>query len=155
MEGREEGGVIEEIKVSGSEGEERGKKIAGRSGITSMMVTDKMIEILTLLKRKTSAMEKRIEKIEKGINELQRKKKLEEIDKKVIHGSTRDRTFRCTLGRTLLMLGMLGLVASAASSEMGPGSGFENESQRVMRRRNVGQSDDLTSADVGIQALQY
>jgi hypothetical protein len=57
-------------------------------------------------------MKKRIEKIEKEINELHRKKKLEEVnEKEVIQGSVRPRTFRCTLGRTLLMLGILGLVA--------------------------------------------
>jgi hypothetical protein len=56
VEERREGDVIKVIEISGSEREERGEKFAGGSGITSMMVTNKMIEILTQLERKTSAM---------------------------------------------------------------------------------------------------
>jgi hypothetical protein len=37
------------IAVSNSEGEERGEKFVEESGVTSMMVTNKMIEILTML----------------------------------------------------------------------------------------------------------
>ncbi len=42
-----------------------------------MMITDKMVDTLVLLEKKTSAMEKRIEKIEAGINELHRRRKSE------------------------------------------------------------------------------
>jgi hypothetical protein len=57
------------------------------------------------------------------------------------------------------MLGLLGLTVSAASSEVKPSDTFENNSQAVnwrrrgARRRNPNCSDNLTSADVGIQAL--
>jgi hypothetical protein len=46
-------------------------------------------------------MEKRKEKIKKGIYELHGKKRLEEVDKKgIIQGSVKPRMFRCMLGRT-------------------------------------------------------
>jgi hypothetical protein len=121
------------------------------------MVTDKMKEILSMLERMTSMMEKRIEKIEKGIKELHEKKKVEETrEGGDTHGSVRPGTFKCTLGRTLLMLG---LVAPAASSEMRSGDKFRNDSRRMKesrrktRRRNLGWSDDLNSAYIGIRAL--
>jgi hypothetical protein len=43
----------------------------------SSMVTDKMIEVLTMLERKTSVMEKRVEKIEMRMTELTKRKKVE------------------------------------------------------------------------------
>jgi hypothetical protein len=56
VEERREGDVLKVIEISGSEREERGEKFAGGSGITGMMVTNKTIEILTQLERKTRAM---------------------------------------------------------------------------------------------------
>ncbi len=44
----------------------------------SRMVTNKMIEVLTMLERKTSAMEKRVDKIEMRMAELTKRKKWRE-----------------------------------------------------------------------------
>ncbi len=67
----------------------------------SMMVTDKMIEFLTMLERKTSAMEKRAEKIKMRIAELTKKEQAEEVEERgVVRGATRPKAFRCTMGES-------------------------------------------------------
>jgi hypothetical protein len=68
----------------------------------SRMVTDKMIEVLTMLERTTSAMEKREEKIEMRMTELTKRKKVEGVGERgVVQGVTRHKAFRCTIGRAL------------------------------------------------------
>jgi hypothetical protein len=65
-----------------------------------MMVTDKMIEVLTLLERKTSMVEKRMEKIKIRIAELTKREKVEGVEERgAIRGVTRPKAFRCMMGR--------------------------------------------------------
>jgi hypothetical protein len=126
----------------------------------SMMVTDNTIEVLTMLERKTSAMEKRVEKIEMRMAELTKRKKVEGVEERgVVQGVTRHKAVRCTIGRALVMLVLLGLAISITTSEVKLSENFGNNSQAVIgsrrgsRRRNQNHSDDLTSAYVGIQAF--
>jgi hypothetical protein len=109
-----------------------------------------MIKILTILERKTSAMEKKVETIKMKMAELTKKKKVREFEERgAIHEITRPNAYRCTMGRALVMLGLVGLAISAASSEVKPSENFRNNSQvmnvsrRGARRRNPNCSDDL------------
>jgi hypothetical protein len=74
--------VVPDSESSDSEERKGSEEVTRRGKVTSMMVTDKIIDILVLLEKKTSAMEKRIEKIEAGINELCKKKKSEGTEKR-------------------------------------------------------------------------
>jgi hypothetical protein len=115
------------------------------------MVMDKMIDILILLEKKTSAMKKRIERIEAGINELYKKKKSEVTEKReATRGRVGPRAFKCTLGRALLKLGLFGLLSSVASLKSEPARRSRNGSRRAERRRNWSRSVELSSGYGGI-----
>jgi hypothetical protein len=85
-----------------------------------MMVTYKIIYILVLLERKTSAMERRLEKIKVKMNELYEKKLKNVEEKRAAPGLTGSGVFRCSMGRALLMLGILGILSSVSSLESEP-----------------------------------
>ncbi len=56
--------------------------------------------------------------------ELTKREKVEGVEgveeREAVRGVTRPKAFRCMMGRALLMLGLLGLTISAASSEVKP-----------------------------------
>jgi hypothetical protein len=121
-----EASACEDIEPPISKIGEKGEEPTPGSGITSMMMTGKMIEVLTMLERKTSAMEKREDKIKMRMAELTKREKAEKVEERgVVHGVTRPKAFRCTVGRALMMPGLLGLAISAASSEVKSSDNFE------------------------------
>ncbi len=104
-----ETGINKGVKSRDFEEREESEEDTRSGNVTSMMVTDKMIDILILLEKKTSATKKRIERIEAGINELYKKKKSEVTKKReASRGRVGPSAFKCTLLRALVKLGIFG-----------------------------------------------
>jgi hypothetical protein len=112
-------------------------KVANRKGsVTDTMVIDKIINILVLLERKTRRMKKRLKRIETRVVEL-RKKESRDTEKKT-EGPTRAGmgAFRCSVGKSLLMLRILGMLSRAATLEMGSIEEDKQQLGKVRRKKH-------------------
>jgi hypothetical protein len=83
-------------------------------------------------------MERRLEKIELKMNELYGKKLKNVEEKRAAPGRTGSGVFRCSMGRALLMLGILEILSSVNSMESEPAGTGRNGSRREAKRKITG-----------------
>ncbi len=102
-------------------------------GANSQLEMDKVIETLVLLEEKTCMMEERMKQIKANVNEFCNNKNVDNSAKenraRVVAGP---KAHRCTLGRVMLALGVLGLVMPA--SHVGPRPLKQDEKMRIALR---------------------
>jgi hypothetical protein len=124
----------------------------GEKGATSQLVTDKVIEILVLLEEKTCMMEERMGQIEAKVNEFINNKNVDNSAKENrARAMAGPKAHRCTLGRVMLALGVLGLVMPASPAEPRP---FEqNEKMSTLTRRGWSWPERMSPSYSGLQAL--
>jgi hypothetical protein len=125
-------------------------------GSTSQLVTDKMIKILVLLEEKTHMMGNRMEQIKAKVNELIDSKNGDSLTS--VNGTRSaagPRTHRCSLGRVMLALGILGLVVPASPTELGS-SGQGEEASMAMKaliKRGWSWPENMSPPYEGLQAM--
>jgi hypothetical protein len=125
-------------------------------GETSQLVTYKVIETLVLLEEKTHMMEERMRRIEAEVNEFINKKNVDNPAKENrLRALAGPKAHRCTLGRSMLALRILGLVTPASPLRSRPLEQDEKTSiaLRTLTKRGWSWPEKMSPSYGGLQAL--